>query len=370
MKTLRILSVILRSILALLLLLFSLAIVFGGNYGQALLLILASIPILYWPTGLNLRRGHALMLRILAVIVLVTGAFSLFRSEPPTTIYTSEENERELMDIYEEKLSDWPSDTREMDISTAYGTFHLLNCGKQNLPPLVLLHAASMGAPSWAENVTPLLDHFCIYAIDNIGEGNWSRLDRVDRFPQTEKELADLYISLFDSLGIEEAVVFGASNGGFIAQSLAFHYPERVSALLLFGPMGLTQLSVRSIFNMTISSMYPLPFIRRAVTRWAIGTDPYVSQKYGDWFDCVMKASIPSFARPVPMNTAMKQQMNMPVLLFLGTADPIVGDAETAREAANEYPDITVKVLDSGHLIAVEERDEVNRQVLAEHSLL
>lgn len=52
--------------------------------------------------------------------------------------------------------------------------------------------------------------------------------------------------------------------------------------------------------------------------------------------------------------------MKLPVLLFLDTEDPIVGDGEKARISAEEYPDIRIEVLESGHLIATEHATYVN----------
>lgn len=130
-----------------------------------------------------------------------------------------------------------------------------------------MLHAASMGAHSWAENLEPLLDNYCIYSFDNIGEGNKSRLKEALNYPESGKEIADLYADLLDSLKIESAPVFGASNGGYIAQVLAYYHPEKVEKLLLFGPMGLTKLTDGSIFMLSVASMYPFQFIRNAVAK-------------------------------------------------------------------------------------------------------
>jgi pimeloyl-ACP methyl ester carboxylesterase len=77
-----------------------------------------------------------------------------------------------------------------------------------------------------------------------------------------------------------------------------------------------------------------------------------------------MKATIPSVTMPEPMTKEQKASMDLPVLLFLGTEDPIVGEVEHAKKVAEEYPDIRIEVLDSGHLIAVEHAAYVNSVVL------
>jgi pimeloyl-ACP methyl ester carboxylesterase len=112
-----------------------------------------------------------------------------------------------------------------------------------------------------------------------------------------------------------------------------------------------------------VASMYPLQSVRNFVTKWAIGEDEYVNQKYGPWFNQMMKATIPSVSQPVPMTKEQKQKMDVPVLLFLGTKDAIVGDAETAKELAQDYPNIQIEVLESGHLISVEKAEYVNKKI-------
>lgn len=365
MKLLNITFQTLKYILVLLIALFALATFMGKNYGQTVCLALAAGTLIYWPLIVKKRTGKrfSLILRIASFVVFMGLNFTFFSSGPKTTIYTSDENRQKLMELYNNKLASWPAGTYDIYIDTDYGIMHILSCGSPENPPLVLLHAASMGAHSWAENIDALIDRYHIYAIDNIGEGNKSVLKHAGKFPKTGKEIADLYASVFDSLKIKQAHVFGASNGGYIAQVLAFHHPEKVKSLALFGPMGLTQLSNKSVFMMSIGSMYPFRFIRSTVTHWAIGKNDYCNQKYGDWFDGIIKGTIPSIGRPVPMTKAQKEAMDLPVLLFLGTKDPIVGNTEKAKEKALFYPNIQIEILESGHLIAVEQRDRVNKKI-------
>jgi pimeloyl-ACP methyl ester carboxylesterase len=365
MKTISIIFALLKWIIILFVLLIALATFMGGAYLQTIFLIILVLSLAWWPKYFRNKwnKRTSLLIRTLVVLVSVILGFVVFGTGPKTSIYLSEEQEAKLMNIYDEKVQEWPADTEDIYIETEYGIVHLLACGSKENPPLMMIHAASMGAHSWAENLEPLLDHYRIYSIDNIGEGNKSKLFDVLVYPQSEKEIADLYASLADSLGIDSSVVFGASNGGFVALSYAYHYPKRVQSLALFGPMGLTQLTAKSIMMLSIASLYPFDFVKDYVANWALGDDEYVNQKYGDWFYCILESTIPSVAMPVPLTKEQKKEMEMPVLLFLGTNDAIVGDAETAAETASEYPDIQIEVLESGHIVAVEKREVVNRKV-------
>ena len=267
------------------------------------------------------------------------------------------------MNIYDENCADWPANTEDIFLYTKYGKVHVLACGSKENAPILLFHAASMGAHSWAENLEPLLPHYRIYAVDNIGEANKSQLNDALVFPNSPKEIADFNADIANQLGIEISPVLGSSNGGYIAQVYTYYYPEKVEKLALFGPMGITPLTPKSIFMLGFASMYPIQPVRDFVTKWAIGEDEYVNQKYGSWFNQMMKATIPSVAQPVPMTTEQKQKIDLPVLLFLGTKDAIVGDAETAKELAQDYPNIEIEIIESGHLIAVEKAKHVNKKL-------
>ena len=109
--------------------------------------------------------------------------------------------------------------------------------------------------------------------------------------------------------------------------------------------------------------MYPFQFLRDAVADWAIGTAPVCHQKYGAWFNAIMKGTIPSVTQPIPMTTVQKQQMDLPILLFLGSNDKIVGDAQIAQKMAEDYPNIQIEILNSGHLMAVEKKEIVNEHI-------
>jgi pimeloyl-ACP methyl ester carboxylesterase len=365
MKTLKILTKTLSYILSLGILIFALATFFSKAYEQTIVFVLIAISIVYWPKAIRNKWNHKIYIfsRLGFIILLIAIKVLFMKGEPMTSIYISEEKKANLMEEYESLQSRWPENTEEICIQSPYGKVYVLVCGAEENPPIMLIHAASMGAHSWAENLEPLLKKYRVYSFDNIGEGNKSELDNPLKYPNTSQEIADLYAMLADSLGIEKSPVFGSSNGGYISMCYAYHYPERVEKLGLFGPMGLTPLSNKSIMMLSIATLYPLDFVKNKVTEWAFGDDEYVLNTYGNWFNTIMSGTIPSVSKPIPMTTEQKKEMDMPVLLFLGTNDPIVGDVNIAKQEGMEYPNIQIEVVESGHLVAVEHRDYVNQKI-------
>ena len=283
------------------------------------------------------------------------------RAKP--TIYRSARAEQDVIERYDGLLADWPLPVEERDLETRWGRVHVLGWGPPDGPPLVLCHAASMAATSWLPNATVLADAgYRCHAIDYLGEANKSRLADRDVYPKSGTELGESYAAIMDALEIERCPVVGASAGGHVTLRLALNAPDRVKKLVLAGPMGIGPLSLASMLRMMLASLVPRPSITRRTSRWALGTAPAVTDRFGAWFTTALEsvASPPRVAGPVALEEEEFRRIHVPVLLLLGTRDPLVGDPGRAAERASAMPDLRVEVLDSSHLVAVERADEVN----------
>lgn len=96
-------------------------------------------------------------------------------------------------------------------------------------PPLLLI--MGLGTPMWAwePQVRDLSKDFKTIAFDNRGVGR----SPLPAAPFGIDDMAADAVALLDHLGIMKAHVMGASMGGFIAQTIAVKYPERVDRLVL-----------------------------------------------------------------------------------------------------------------------------------------
>jgi pimeloyl-ACP methyl ester carboxylesterase len=95
--------------------------------------------------------------------------------------------------------------------------------------PLVLIMGLRRNAEWWYRQIPHLSKHFKVLVFDNRGAG------------RTDKPVMDYSIRLFaddtaglmEALDIKKAHILGVSMGGYIAQELTIHYPERVKSLIL-----------------------------------------------------------------------------------------------------------------------------------------
>ena len=361
----RIVGIVLSWLLAVIFFLFFMSKAANGKPVQALLallivlILLPPVRTLAWQrTGLRLPVwGVAIV-----VLVLVGAVFLLGSLNKPSSIYKSPEVEAQLLEIYDNRLARWPVPYESVYVDTEYGPVHVVVSGPEDGPPILLLHASSVTASSWLENVGELNKHYRTYAIDTIGEPNKSVLDDLNHHPQDGEDLARLYGFIADQLGVGQADVIGASYGGFIATNYAIHAPDRVKKMALLGPMGVTPNTGNVVTKLLAYMMFPVKPFQDHMVVWAFG-DRF-SGDMVDYFMIVLTGVQGKYAPPMNLKPEDLQRVQASTLLFLGERDGLTGDPEAVKELAQNIPDIRIEVLDTGHLIGIEGADQVNPVLL------
>ena len=140
--------------------------------------------------------------------------------------YRSEKSGQAILATYDRLLSSWQCGTKERDVETEYGTTHVIECGTEDTPALVLFHGVGDdSALMWIYNAPELEKHFHLYAIDTMGgpgksvpNGNYNR----------EFDDVRWIDGVLDALDIEKAFFAGVSMGGYLVQVYTLMRPERV----------------------------------------------------------------------------------------------------------------------------------------------
>src|SRR5205814_180037 len=71
---------------------------------------------------------------------------------------------------YEATLRLWPVPYQPRESASRFGKTHLVVCGPEEAPPLVLLHCFFTSLTTWAYNVADLSQHHRVYALDVMGQ--------------------------------------------------------------------------------------------------------------------------------------------------------------------------------------------------------
>ena len=310
---------------------------------------------------MTIRKTIAFILIISAVIIV--GCWVFDKNTSSGTIYRSDEDKTAILAQYGERMGSWPVPYEEKSVETTYGKAVVVICGPADAPPVILLPAYGMTSASWAGNVAELSGKYRIYIINSPGEDGLGELSGKAGYPEESEQVAGLYSEIMDSLRIERAVIVGASGGGYTALSLAIHAPGRVSALALLAPLGLRPLNGKTLLMNKLNARFSIAPLRDNMVEDFLGDDPVIKENWHPWLKLVLKGTRPAAASPKEFSREQLQSLKIPVLLFLGTRDPIVGKIEYAQRVAQRIPGLRLRIYESGHMPGLEKPREVNREL-------
>jgi pimeloyl-ACP methyl ester carboxylesterase len=165
--------------------------------------------------------------------------------------------------------------------------------------PLVLIPGMGNLMDRWPESVVAQLSKkYQLIILDNRGMGLTTANDTVF----TYKLFADDVIGLLDALGVKKANVLGFSMGSVITQELLLEYPQRVLKAVLYG----TSIDGSDVVQAVKGKAFTDPIILRQV------------EATSHWKPSLEK------------ERAIANQ----VMLIIGTADTVVGIADSKKLAS------------------------------------
>ncbi len=153
-----------------------------GNWLHVLILFLLVLLCLPPISGFIKNKLDWQMHPVLRIVLLAGLLFGLNRvmsGQTPESIYLTPEDEVRFMEIYDEKMEEWPVPYEDLYVDTLYGKVHVIASGAEGAPPMLLLHASVVSSWSWKDNVEALSQDYRTYAVDLIGDVGKSELDQL-----------------------------------------------------------------------------------------------------------------------------------------------------------------------------------------------
>ena len=272
--------------------------------------------------------------------------------------------EEQMLNIYEEKLSQWPVPFKEVFVNTRYGETHLIVSGSEDNPPLVLLPGLAVTAMMWLPNIAALSRHYQCFALDVIGDHGKSQLRHPRRYPRLGKDYSEWLRQVYDGLGLAEAFLMGASNGGYAALNHALYAPEQVKKLVLLAPSGL-ELTLKKILpKIFYYLLFPTDDNREALVKWFLRDEGRSREAFYQQLWLGMQ-KLPKV--PIPLLTPANrlQKIRMPVMLILGENDPGISAKKVIQRVRKYIPHAKTAVIPGvGHVLNYEAGEQVEQMVI------
>jgi 3-oxoadipate enol-lactonase len=235
-------------------------------------------------------------------------------------------------------------------------------------PPVILSHGFLMDREMFAPQVEALRPEFRVITWDERGFGE----TEFDGEPFTYWDSARDCLGLLDHLGIDQAVLGGMSQGGFLSMRAALLAPGRVRALVLIDTQSGTEdperLPAYRQMQETWLAAGPVDELAQAIAGLIIG-DPLISETWiAKWH------KLPRGAMKAPGDCLLGRddltdrvaEITCPAIIFHGTADMSI-EVGKAQELSERLPGSTGVVLIEGgpHASNLTHPDQVNGPLLA-----
>ena len=336
------------------------------NWARAFVLLFVTLLCLP-PLNGWIKAQFSWTIHPLIRLVLIAGLLFIFSRlllvTKITSIYKSPKVEARFQEIYDQKMTEWPTPYEDIYLDTQYGKVHVIASGPKFAPPMLLLHASAVSGWSWKYNVEEISKHYRTYAIDLIGDAGKSEFTNLDRIMKDGRDQAVLYAEIADMLEVGKAFVVGASEGGFIASNYALHYPEKVEKMALLGPMGYAG-ATQSVIRITLTQLFPLKPLQDSTFKWAFSDSAQLKEDFKEWFPLIMTGYNSVKVAPMPLSAQQRQSIQVPVMFIFGERDNLVGDPAKAKALVQDIPNVRVEVVRAGHLMAGERPEEINQLLI------
>ena len=258
-------------------------------------------------------------------------------------VFKSKDGKRQVMDLYDRMLGQWPVEHEFLEIPTRHGNTFVIASGDPGAAPLLLLHGAGSNSLMWIDDVQVYSKHYRVYAIDLIGEAGKSSANR----PCWEgPAYAEWFTDIYHGLNIDNATIIGISQGGWTALKFATAEPERVDRLILICPGGIIRDNMSFIsqaFTLTLMGSWG---IRRIVKR-LFGDHPVPESVL-----LAMTLTMKNFKHRLEFPPLYADEelaaLTMPTLFIGGTKDELRNSAKIADRLSRLVPNLTVDLVSGG----------------------
>lgn len=260
-----------------------------------------------------------------------------------------------------------------MPLASGIGV-RVLEAGPVAGPAVLFVHGWGVSAYLWRHNILPLaVAGYRVLAMDLPGHG----LSDAPSAPgsYTLGSFARSVRETMDACGVRRAALIGQSMGGKIVVRVALDTPERVSQLLLFGPVGFGSIPPWHV----LARPLPMPpgellakFVPRAVVaivqRRVYGKLGWFTERDVDeyWaptqFPAIVRATF-QMLREFAWNLwdeATLKRLHTPTHVIFGTRDRTVRPRAAAALAAQLPQGRLTWIQDGGHVVMEEVAERIN----------
>ena len=285
---------------------------------------------------------------------------------PKVGHFRSDAARAHFLATYQDCLAELPPYDQTFDIPTGFGTVRVYRFGGPGGRPVVLLPGRNASTPMWGSNLSGLLAHRTVFAVDLLGEPGLSVQERRLR---TAEDQAQWFDEMLAGLALTSLHLMGVSFGGWTATNYAVRRPGRVASLTLLDPvLTFAPIPIRSMLMMLPMALPTVPeALRRRVLRWIAGgaevddSVPVAALIASGTKDFVLRQPVPA-----RFTASQLRALDVPVLALIAGRSVIHDATRAAATARNLLPRGQVELWpDASHAINGEYPEKITEMAAA-----
>lgn len=149
------------------------------------------------------------------------------------SLYKSELGKKEIINLYEKKLTELNIDYKYKLVKTNFGNTNIIIVGDSTKPPIFIIHGSNGCAPISLETYPNLYKGFQVFAIDVLAQPNKSAENRLSM----KDNSYGLWINeLINKLDLKNVTMAGFSFGGFIILKTLIQNESNIKEVFLSAP--------------------------------------------------------------------------------------------------------------------------------------
>jgi len=149
------------------------------------------------------------------------------------SLYKSETGKKEILSLYDEKLSELNIKYQDKTVETTFGKTHVIITGSPTNPPIIVVHGSNGCAPIALETYPNLSKQYQVFAIDVLAQPNKSAQTRLSMKDDTYGQWMN---EVINALGVEQARLAGFSFGGLIILKTLQNNEDNIKEVFLAAP--------------------------------------------------------------------------------------------------------------------------------------
>lgn len=253
-------------------------------------------------------------------------------------------------------------------VKTRVGEVFVDESGDPAGPPVLLWPSLYCTAEVFAEQERFLSSSHRVLTLDPPGHGRSGKVPRHFSLADT----AEATYELLDAMGVDEVTVVGGAWGGMVGVQMAALAPRRISKLVLVnspldkwrGRQRVEMVLLAALLKVGGPRAAAVVLVPNMVSEATRTTKPALAGSLREMFRSLDRASIVRCARSAmldrPSLLPLLGDLDLPVLVIVGSADGLVPVDRARGEAAMIAGSRFEVVADTAHLSAYEASEAVN----------